>query len=156
MTVSTPLQQIEEFVVRHIAKWPEVFLVEMKSSASNQITVLLDADNGITIEKCTSINKALYKFIEESRLYPEGNFSLEVSSPGVDRPLKLRRQYEKNVGRQVEVLMNDGTKVTGVLSGVDEESIVLNEEHGKGKKLIMNTTTILFNQIKHVTVLITF
>lgn len=156
MTVSTPLQQIEDFVVQFTTKWPEVFLVEIKSSASNQIIVLLDADNGITIEKCTSINKALYKYIEESGLFPDGNFSLEVSSPGVDRPLKLRRQYEKNVGRQVEVLMNDGSKLTGVLSGVDEENIFLKEEHGKGKKLIMKTTTILFNQIKHVTVLITF
>lgn len=156
MTVSTPLQQIEDFVVQFTTKWPEVFLVEIKSSASNQIIVLLDADNGITIEKCTSINKALYKYIEESGLFPDGNFSLEVSSPGVDRPLKLRRQYEKNVGRQVEVLMNDGSKLTGVLIGVDEENILLNEEHGKGKKMIMTTTTILFNQIKHVTVLITF
>ena len=85
-----------------------IFPVEIKISPSNDIKVFLDADDGITIEKCTSVNKALYKYIEESELFPGGNFSLEVSSPGVDEPLKLYRQYKKNIGRKVEVVLNDG------------------------------------------------
>ena len=61
MSMVSPLERIEEFVLRFIEKWPEVFLVEIKMTPGNQITVLVDADNGITIEKCTAINRALYK-----------------------------------------------------------------------------------------------
>lgn len=156
MSTATPLEQIEEFVFRFIEKWPEVFLVEIKDTPGNQITVLLDADNGITIEKCTAINRVLYKYIEESALFPDGDFSLEVSSPGVDKPLKLHRQYKKNIGRKVEVLLIDGAKLEGTLTQVNEEDIIIEEQQCKRKKITMKTTAILFNQIKHTTVLITF
>jgi ribosome maturation factor RimP len=154
--MSTALEQIENFVLRFIEKSEEIFLVEMKITPGNQITVLLDADNGITIEKCTAVNRALYKFIEESELFPDGNFSLEVSSPGVDKPLKLHRQYKKNIGRKVEVEFNDGAKTEGTLTAVNEEGITITQSEGKGKNMITKTTTILFNQIKHAIVLITF
>jgi ribosome maturation factor RimP len=102
MITGTTQEQIESFVLRFIEKSEDIFLVDLKITPGNQITVLLDADNGITIEKCTVINKALYKFIEESGFFPDGNFSLEVSSPGVGKPLKLLRQYKKNIGRRLE------------------------------------------------------
>jgi len=156
MSTASPLEQIENFLSRLIEQSGDIFLVEAKITPGNQITVLLDADNGITIEKCTAINKALYKYIEESGLFPDGNFSLEVSSPGVDKPLKLHRQYKKNIGRKVEVELNDGTKLEGKLTQVNEEEITIEEKLGSGKKSTMKTTTILFNQIKHTTVLITF
>lgn len=156
MSTASPLEQIENFLSRLIEQSGDIFLVEFKITPGNQITVLLDADNGITIEKCTAINKALYKYIEESGLFPDGNFSLEVSSPGVDKPLKLHRQYKKNIGRKVEVELNDGTKLEGKLTQVNEEDITIEEKLGTGKKSTMKTTTILFNQIKHTTVLITF
>ena len=156
INTGTPLEQIEKFVLQHIENWPEVFLIEAKSTPGNNITVLLDADNGITIEKCTSINRALYKYIEETGIFPEGNFTLEVSSPGVDRPLQLHRQYIKNIGRKVEVLYNDGTKIEGKLVRVEEENIIIEQQEGKGRKMITKSVTILFNEIKHATVLITF
>ena len=156
MNTGTPLEQIEKFVLQHIDNWPEVFLIEVKSTPGNKITLLLDADNGITIEKCTNINRALYKYIEETGLFPDGNFTLEVSSPGVDRPLQLYRQYIKNIGRKVEALYNDGTKVEGKLDQVTEENIIIEVQEGKGKKMTTKPITILFNEIKHITVLITF
>lgn len=156
MSTASPLEQIENFLSRLIEQSGDIFLVEVEKTPGNQITILLDADNGITIEKCTAINKALYKYIEESGLFPDGNFSLEVSSPGVDKPLKLHRQYKKNIGRKVEVELNDGTKLEGKLTQVNEEDITIEEKLGTGKKSTMKTTTILFNQIKHTTVLITF
>ena len=156
MTTSTELEKIEEFVKHFIEKSESLFLVEVKSAPGNKVTVLLDGDNGITIDNCTSINKALYKFIEETQLFGDNNFSLEVSSFGVDRPLKLLRQYTKNIGRTVEVVLNDGTRLEGMLSLVNEENIIIEEKKGKGNKMTMETTTILFNQIKHTTVLITF
>ncbi len=156
MITATPLEQIEKFLLRFIEKSEDTFLVEVKITPGNQITVLLDADNGITIEKCTAINKALYKYLEESEIFPDGNFSLEVSSPGLDKPLKLHRQYKKNIGRKVEVELNDGAKLEGTLSQVNEEDITIEEKQGKGKNITMKKSTILFNQIKHTTVLITF
>ncbi len=156
MMTGTPVEQIENFVLRFIEKSEDIFLVGLKVTPGNQITVLLDADNGITIEKCTIINKALYKYIEESGFFPDGNFSLEVSSPGVDKPLRLLRQYKKNIGRKLEVELNDGTKIEGLLTEVTEEGIALEEKLGKGKKMTIKMITILFNQIKEATVLITF
>src|SRR6476619_4713909 len=106
MNAGTPLKKIEDFVAGITSQSGTVFPVEVKISSANDIKVFLDADDGLTIEKCTSVNKALYKYIEETGLFP-GGFSLEVSSPGVDEPLKLHRQYKKNTGRKVEVLLND-------------------------------------------------
>ncbi|MEO6838557.1 MAG: ribosome maturation factor [Ginsengibacter sp.] len=156
MTTSSEPEKIEEFVKHFIEKSENLFLVEVESAPGNKITVLLDGDKGITIDNCTSINKALYKFIEETQLFGSNNFSLEVSSFGVDRPLKLLRQYIKNMGRMVEVVLNDGTKLEGTLTQVNEENIIIEEKTGKGNKMKITTTTILFNQIKHATVLITF
>jgi ribosome maturation factor RimP len=94
--------------------------------------------------------------MEETALFGNNNFSLEVSSPGIDKPLKLLRQYNKNKGRKVEVVLDDGSKIEGTLTGVSEENITLEEKTGKGNKITTKTITISFNQIKHTTVLVTF
>jgi len=162
MNDGTALKKIEDFVAGITSQSGTIFPVEIKISPANDIKVFLDADDGITIEKCTSVNKALYKYIEETGIFPDGNFSLEVSSPGVDEPLKLHRQYKKNTGRKVEVLMNDGNKIEGVLLNAGDDAITIEESFdklrmkGRGNKTTIKTTTILFNQIKHTTVLITF
>jgi ribosome maturation factor RimP len=156
MSGINPLKNIEDFVAGITSQSETIFPVEIKISPANDIKVFLDADDGITIEKCTSINKALYKYIEESELFPGGNFSLEISSPGLDEPLKLFRQYKKNTGRRVEVLLNDGTKAEGKLLNISDDKIVIEDKTGKGNKTNVTTTTILFNQIKHTKVLITF
>ena len=156
MTTSTELEKIERFVKDFIAGSEDLFLVEVKMAPGNKITVLLDGDKGVTIANCTTVNKALYKFIDETELFGKSNFSLEVSSFGVDRPLQLLRQYKKNIGRTVEVLLNDGTKAEGILTDVNNDEIKIEQKTGKGNKMTKQTTTILFNQIKHTTVLITF
>jgi ribosome maturation factor RimP len=152
----TETEKIEEFVKQLIAKTDGLFLIEVKSAPGNKITVLLDGDKGVTIENCTAVNKALYKFIEETALFGDNNFSLEVSSFGIDKPLILLRQYKKNIGRNVEVVLTDGQKEEGKLVDANEEHIKLEQKTCKGNKMITKTTTILFNQIKHTTVLITF
>lgn len=156
MTTSSELEKIGGFIKHFIEKSESLFLVEVKIAPGNKITVLLDGDKGITIDNCTSINKALYKYIEDTQLFGSNNFSLEVSSFGVDRPLKLLRQYIKNIGRKIEVVLNDGTKLEGTLTHVNEENIIIEEKTVKANKMKIKATTILFNQIKHTTVLITF
>ncbi|MEO8961866.1 MAG: ribosome maturation factor [Ginsengibacter sp.] len=156
MYTSEESAKIEEFVRKLIETPEDLFLIEVKVTPVNKVIVSLDGDNGVTIDNCTKINKALYSFIEETSLFGGNDFSLEVSSPGVDKPLILLRQFIKNIGRKVKVALNDGTSLEGKLIDVNEQNITIEEKTGKGNKMIIKTTTILFNQIKHTTVLITF
>ena len=142
---------------------PQYFLVEVKIKPTNNIKVFLDGDQGITIEKCIAVNRALYKQLEESGMFPDGDFSLEVSSPGLDEPLKLHRQYVKNTGRMVEILMKDGQKIEGKLMEVNESGLVLEETKGKGvhgrptgKKKEIVQHQLLLNDIKSTKLQIVF
>ena len=94
--------------------------------------------------------------MEELAIFPEGDFSLEVSSPGIDEPLKLHRQYLKNIGRNVEVLLQDSTKKEGKLTEASEESITIEYVEGKGKKAVQHQLVIPFAEIKQTTVQIKF
>jgi ribosome maturation factor RimP len=127
---------------------PDMFLVEIKVKPTNNIKVFIDADSGISIEKCINVNRTLYKKMEESGMFPNGDFSLEVSSPGLDEPLKLFRQYKKNIGRQVEVITKDGQRKEGKMTEVTEEGIVVEEIKGKNKKKEVINHTFLFDHIK--------
>ena len=134
----------------------DIFLVDMKVKPTNNIKIYLDADSGLGIEKCIKINRALYKKMEELAIYPDGDFSLEVSSPGIDEPLKMHRQYLKNIGRNVEVTQIDGQKKEGQLKQVTEEGIQIEFTEGKGKKAVTHQVEIPFSEIKQTKVLIKF
>ena len=134
----------------------DIFLVSIKIKPTNNFKIFLDADSGLGIDKCIKINRALYKIMEEMGMYPEGDFSLEVSSPGLDEPLKLLRQYKKNTGREVEVITNDDLKKEGRLTDVTEEKITIEFTEGKGKKAAVKTEDIYFNDIKQTKVQIKF
>lgn len=156
MVNETVLQQAEQMLGQILADEPEYFLVSMRIKPTNNLKVFLDGDKGINIEKCVQINRKLYKLIEESGLFPAGDFSLEVSSPGVDEPLKLHRQYAKNTGRHVEVIFTDDTRKEGKLVAVTENDILLEHTEGKGKKAVTQQIIIPFNNIKTTTVQIKF
>jgi len=154
MTAETNIQTIENLLEPLLVD--DIFLVSIKVKPTNNYKIYLDADSGLGIEKCIKINRALYKKIEEMGMYPDGDFSLEISSPGVDEPLKLLRQYKKNIGRNVEVITNDDTKKEGLLKEVTEEAITIEHTEGKGKKAVTLNTEISFNDIKQTKVLIKF
>ncbi len=134
----------------------DIFLIEIKVKPINNIKIFLDADGGLGIEKCIKINRALYKMMEEMGIYPDGDFSLEVSSPGIGEPLKKIRQYYKNKGRDVEVITADERTITGPLQEVTEENITVVSSEGKGKKLVVKEEVIPFEIIKQTKVLIKF
>src|ERR1035437_8293387 len=94
----------------------DIFIVNIKVKPINNIKVYLDADSGFSIEKCSSVNRRLYALIDESQMFRGVDFSLEVSSPGVDAPLMQMRQYKKNIGRKVTVTENEGAEKTGILT----------------------------------------
>lgn len=135
---------------------PEIFLVEIRIKPTNNVKVFLDSDNGMSLDKLIQYNRKLYKDLEENSFFPGGDFSLEVSSPGLDEPLKLRRQYLKNIGRGVEVTRIDGEKNEGKLLQVGETEIVIEEEKGKGKKKELVQHTIPFDNIKSTKIQIKF
>lgn len=156
MATETTITQIEELVDGILSDEPEYFRVQVKIKPTNNIKVYIDGDNGITIEKCVRCNRRLYKLIEESGFFPEGDFSLELSSPGVDEPLKIKRQYAKNIGRFIEIVFNDGSIKEGLLLEIADEAIIIQETTGKGKSLVTQQLVIPFNSIKTTTVQIKF
>lgn len=154
MTQDSHIQTVEKLIEPLLEG--DVFLVSVRIKPTNNIKIYLDADGGLGIEKCIRINRALYKIMEEKAMYPDGDFSLEVSSPGIDEPLKLLRQYRKNIGRNVEVITSDDIKREGKLTDATEEKISIEYTVGKGKKAETKTEEIGFNNIKQTTVLIKF
>jgi len=148
--------QIEQRVNRLIGTEPDVFLVEVRIKPTNNVKVFLDADNGISIERLVQFNRRLYKEFEEEQVFPNNDFSLEISSPGLDEPLKLNRQYKKNIGRFVEVVQTDGARTEGKLISAEEEQVVVEEEKGKGKKKEMVQHIIPFTNIKTTKIQIKF
>ncbi|HMI78644.1 MAG TPA: hypothetical protein VK484_07610 [Ferruginibacter sp.] len=154
MTQETTIQAVEKLVTPLLQD--DIFLVSIKIKPTNNIKIYLDADGGLGIEKCIKINRALYKIMEEMGMYPDGDFSLEVSSPGIDEPLKLLRQYKKNIGRNVEVITNDEAKKEGKLTAVTEETINIEYTEGKGKKAITKNDEIIFTDIKQTRVQVKF
>lgn len=156
MSLETQIQQIEKLVDKLLADQPEYFLIQVKIKPTNNVKVFIDGDNGLSIEKCVFYNRQLYKLIEETGMYPEGEFSLELSSPGLDEPLRMHRQYTKNIGRDVEVVFADGTKKDGKLLQVTEADILIENTTGKGKKAVTQQVVIPFVNIKSTTVQIKF
>ena len=154
---------LEQKVTSLLESEPGFFLVDIRIKPTNNIKVFLDADQGAGIDKLVQLNRKLYKDLEESALFPDGDFSLEVSSPGLDEPLRQYRQYVKNVGRNVDVVLLDGRKIEGKLTEVAEDAITIEEDRNKrpdgkpsGKKKEPVMHVLLFSDIKSTTVQIKF
>lgn len=156
MQTQTQIQAIEQKLETLLAAHPTHFLVEVRMKPTNNIKVFIDADEGINLSILIDYNRKLYKMIEESGMFPDGDFSLELSSPGLDEPLKSHRQYRKNIGRYVDVLLLDSTKKEGKLIDATGEGILIEYELGKGKKKEIKQETILFDQIKNTKIQIKF
>lgn len=105
--------------------YQDLFLVETKYNNSNRLFVYIDSDEQLNIERCARLSRFLEKHIEENEWLGE-KYTLEVSSPGVDRPLTSARQYRKNIGRTVSVKLQDEHKhVQGKLTKVEEDKVVV-------------------------------
>lgn len=156
MNLEQKKEQITALLQELIDSRTDYFLVDLKLKTGNKLQVLLDADAGVSLGECISVNRALYKKIEDAGLFPPGEFELEVSSPGLDEPLKLTRQYLKNIGRPVEVILKDGRKVDGKLLSATETEIIVEETKGKGKKQEIVQHTFSTEQIKSTKIQIVF
>jgi ribosome maturation factor RimP len=156
MNTESQIQAIEQKVKTVISRDPESFLVEIKIRPGNNIKVFIDGDDGISLDKLSHYNRSLYRQIEESNLFPNGDFSLEISSPGLDEPLKLYRQYVKNIGRYVEVILKDGIKKEGKLISAADNAIIIEEEKGNKKKKEIVQHTVSIDNIKTTKIQVKF
>lgn len=135
-----------------------LFLIELKFLPDNKIYVEVDGDKGVSLKECIRINRAIEQDLDRE----EEDFSLEVTSPDVANPLKVKRQYIKNINRTLEVKLKDNTKVEGVLKAVNELDIVLEwkarepKPIGKGKVTVVKNATIPFSDILEAKVKIIF
>ncbi len=119
-------EQIESLLSPYLEEG-KYFIVDIQIKAtrtSQKIMILLDSDEGITIQECADISRSLDADLEADESM-EMAYTLEVSSPGLDQPLRLPRQYQKNVGRDLKVTLTTGQVLTGTLAEVKESSIVL-------------------------------
>lgn len=148
--------QIVELVNEKLAD--DQFVVDITVGSANQIHILVDGMNGLSIDNCVAISR----HVEHSLDRDAEDFSLEVSSPGLDMPLKVFKQYQKNVGRDLIIVRTDETDLTGKLLEVNDDGIKLHTERkerleGKKKKqLIVEEFEISFNDIKTAKVIIAF
>ena len=144
---------VKGIVVEHTRE-TAIFLVDVRVDGSNKISVEVDSPQGITIEECVNLSRA----VETGLNRDEEDFELEVSSPGLTQPLKVLEQYHKNCGRQVDVVMRDGQKINGLLQRADNEGITLEVSTKiKGtKKKEIQIVTLNFSEIKATKIAITF
>ncbi|MHB1920599.1 MAG: LSm family protein [Chitinophagaceae bacterium] len=147
-------QRVTTLLEKLLEPDPSLFLVELRISPGHQVLIYLDGDQGVSIDQLTGLNRALYRELEGSGIFPENDFSLEVSSADLDQPLKLDRQYQKNLGRKVEVLLTDGIKKEGTLKAADHQQLTLEEISGPRKP--SSLMQIPFSQIKHTKVCVVF
>ncbi len=139
------------------------FIVRVAHLPGNIIQVFLDGDQGITIDSCAKYNRSLQKILDENGLVGE-KYVLEVSSPGIDQPLLLNRQYRKNIGRDIKVIYKNGVTKYGKLSQVDDEKIILSETkkisnrqrkiNAENKNNQADMVEVSFSEIKQTSVVI--
>ncbi|MCD6659780.1 MAG: ribosome assembly cofactor RimP [Lentimicrobium sp.] len=128
------------------------FVVEIKVKAGNRITVLLDSDTSISIDDCIAVTRHIESVFDRET----EDYDLIVSSAGIDQPYKLLRQYIKNVGREVEVTLKDGSIFTGKLTSADAEKISVYRKTKVKKVETEETREIPFAEIKQTKEVISF
>jgi ribosome maturation factor RimP len=145
-------KQTIQGIVDEFIKGTDLFIVAVKVSSSNRITILADTKNGITIDECASI----HRHVENSLDRDKEDFELQVSSPGLDLPFGVIEQYYKNEGKKVEVIDNEGSKYTGKLKNITTGGFELETEvKVKGKTKELKDMSFNFEQIKTTRVILT-
>lgn len=133
------------------------FIVDVLVSSKKgprKVLIIMDGDQGVTIDECADVSRKLSKSLDDSDFFKD-QYLLEVSSPGLDHPLTLQRQFKKNIGRKLKVVTANKT-TEGLLEKVTDEGIFISTQISSGKKKEEVTDTIPFSEIKKAFVLISF
>ncbi|WP_162128632.1 ribosome assembly cofactor RimP [Flavobacterium phycosphaerae] len=150
-------EKVANLLEEGLLEKPSLFLVDLSISESYKITVTLDGDNGVNLQDCIDVSRTLENNLDRE----EQDYSLEVASAGVSTPLKLVRQYKKNIGRTLKVKTATET-IEAKLEAASEDSIVLSwtarepKKIGKGKETVAHQREIPYSEIKEAIVIIIF
>jgi ribosome maturation factor RimP len=151
-------ERVESLLQGFLEERQDLFLMDLKFSTGDDITVILDGDNGVTLQDCLDASRA----IEFNMDREEHDFSLQVMSAGLSEPMVDPRQYKKNLGKMIEVQLNDSEKIEGELVKIGEDNITLllkyrkPKEIGKGKVDVEEEKVISYSDIKKSLVVIKF
>lgn len=149
---------LEEIVSKHLPD-ETYYLVDIQlveKGPKSQLTILIDGDQGVSIEACAKVSRQIAEEIEAKELLPDA-YILEVSSPGLDFPLSSKRQYTKNIGRNLKLTLNDGKELEGKLQEVGNAEVkILCKIKEKGKKAEDRDIIIPLDEIKKSIVLVSF
>lgn len=155
--IMTFKQQVEALLEQAIEERPSLFLIDLTITDAMKIIVTLDGDNGVQLQDCIDVSRAI-----ENNLDREVNdFSLEVASAGLSSPLKLVRQYKKNIGRTLKVKTGND-QIEALLIDANEDFITLSwsarepKKIGKGKETVEKKLELPYSEIKEAIVTITF
>ena len=151
-------EQLRE-IAESFLKDGNYFIVDVISKAATgrqKILVLLDGDEGVNIDDCAQLSRSLGHHLEEHEILDHA-YVLEVSSPGLDHPLKLPRQFKKNVNRSFKLLLKDGQTIKGRLKKMEGEELTLEIEANKKKKEKESSEIqVLLSEIEKANVLVSF
>ncbi len=150
-------EKVSGLLIEGLLEKPSIFLTDLTITDSFKIIVTLDGDTGVTLQDCIDISRAIENNLDRE----EQDFSLEVASAGVGSPLKMARQYKKNVGRTLIVKLATAT-IEAELVGAHDNFIILSwkarepKKIGKGKETIQKNQEIPYTEIKEAIVTVTF
>ncbi|NBP70444.1 MAG: ribosome maturation factor RimP [Cytophagia bacterium] len=155
MDLVTNIRQLAEGLLSN----DSLFIVEVSAVMKRKpgkILVVLDGDSGVSIEDCADLSRKLSESLDTLPEMDE-NYLLEVTTPGLDQPLKLHRQFKKNIGRVLKIKLKEESKpAEGTLTMVSDNTITLSQKSGKGKKAEEKDLTIPFETIDKAFVTVSF
>jgi ribosome maturation factor RimP len=149
--------KVKTLLEQGLTDYPSLFLIDLNINDSNKITITLDGDNGVQLQDCINISRAIDNNLDRE----EEDFSLEVASAGVSLPLKLVRQYKKNIGRTLKIKTSLQT-IEALLLEVSDDNITVEwssrepKKIGKGKETVLHNEKIAYADIQEAIVTITF
>lgn len=148
---------LKEFIERSL-EGSDLYLVDLTIGSQNEITVEIDSDTSVDIDKCVELTRAIEKAFDREK----EDYDLEVGSSGLTSPFKVKRQYDKNIGNEVEVLARDGKKYKGMLRSAGDESFtIVSEEKVKpdgAKRPVLEKTdrTFRYDEVKYTKYILQF
>ena len=151
-------EKVKELLSEALAENEELFLIDLSFLAENKILIEVDGDKGVTLKECIRISRHIDHNLDRE----EEDFGLEVTSPNIANPLKVKRQYQKNIGKILQIKTTTNENFEGVLTETNENQVFLEwkarepKPIGKGKVTVVKTATIEYKNIEEAKVKIIF
>ncbi|MDR1877900.1 MAG: ribosome assembly cofactor RimP [Flavobacteriaceae bacterium] len=151
-------EKVKLLIAGFLETRPDLFLIAGKVFPDNKIEVIIDGDNGVSIQDCLDCSRAVENNLDRE----EEDFELSVYSAGISSPLQLPRQYKKNIGRDLKIMTEEGTEISGTITDTDEEGVTLTwkerrpKEKGKGKVTVELKEQVPYKNIRKAIISIKF